>query len=79
MVHQLIVNIESWRQILTVAILLCDDFSVWLIIFLNVLSVTQPSLLELRALTGKWVLLMSKIIRVSFDACEILHLNIYFF
>ena len=79
MVHQLIVNIESWRQILTVAILLCDDFSVWLIIFLNVLSVTQPSLLELRALTGKWVLLISKIIRVSFDACEILHLNIYFF
>ena len=41
MVHQLTVNIESCRQILAVAILLCDDFSVWLIIFLNVLSVSN--------------------------------------
>ena len=41
MVHQLTVSTESCRQILTVAILLCDDFPVWLIIFINVLSVSN--------------------------------------
>ena len=35
--------------------------------------------MELQELTGKWVVLISQIIKVSFDACEILHLNIYFF
>ena len=29
MVHQLTVSTEQCRQVLTVAILLCDDFPVW--------------------------------------------------